>query len=45
MELKLQSLKLRNFKIHKDFTLQLDGRNADIYGDNQVGKTTLYDAF
>ncbi len=45
MELKLQSLKLKNFKLHRLFELELGGSNADIYGDNQVGKTTVYDAF
>ncbi len=43
--LKLLSLTLRNFKGIKNFTLDTQGGNADIYGDNATGKTTLADAF
>lgn len=44
-ELKLMSLRLTNFKGVKSFTLQTDGQNVSVWGDNATGKTTLYDAF
>jgi len=36
---------LRNFKGIKSFTLDTQGGNADLFGDNATGKTTLFDAF
>lgn len=44
-EIKLMKLTLKNFKGIKDFTLDLNGGNARIFGDNETGKTSLYDAF
>lgn len=44
-EIKILELSLRNFKGVKDFTLSPEGKNANIYGDNATGKTTLMDAF
>ncbi|MGG4032987.1 ATP-binding protein, partial [Paenibacillus cisolokensis] len=44
-KIELISLTLRNFKGIRDFRLDADGENVDIYGDNAVGKTTLFDAF
>nr|WP_231607536.1 AAA family ATPase [Fictibacillus sp. 18YEL24] len=38
-------LNLKNFKGVKQFTLDLQGENAKIYGDNATGKTTMFDAF
>ena len=43
--MKLLKLNLRNFKGIKQFTLDAQGVNADVFGDNATGKTTLYDAF
>lgn len=43
--IKLISLILRNFKGIRNFTLDINGNNAFIYGDNEVGKTTIFDAF
>jgi len=43
--MKLINLKLRNFKGIRDFTLDIAGRDTSIYGENAVGKTTLFDAF
>lgn len=43
--MKLLSLTLRNFKGIRDFTLDLQGRDVSIYGDNGTGKTTIFDAF
>ena len=35
---------LDNFKCHRHLTLQLDGNNVTLYGDNATGKTSVYDA-
>ena len=43
--MRLQKLTLKNFKGIKDFTLDAQGGDIDIYGDNATGKTTLFDAF
>ena len=43
--MKILSLKLTNFKGIRDFTLDAQGDNVSIYGDNATGKTTLFDAF
>ncbi len=45
MEIRLKSLHLENFKCHNSLTLDFDGKNASIYGDNATGKTSIYDAF
>lgn len=42
--IQLMRLTLENFKGQDRFVLEIGGRNADIYGDNAAGKTTLYDA-
>ncbi len=43
--MKLHSLKLQNFKGIRQFELDAQGQDIDIYGDNATGKTTLADAF
>lgn len=43
--MKLLTLKLQNFKGIKSFTLDAQGRDISIYGENATGKTTLFDAF
>lgn len=43
-DIRIKRLILRNFKCHEKLELEFEGRNADIYGDNAVGKTTVYDA-
>lgn len=45
MDIRLNWLKLKHFKGIRDFTLQANGKNIFIYGDNAVGKTTLFDSF
>lgn len=40
----LLRLTLSNFKGCKYFELDIDGKNANVYGDNGTFKTTLYDA-
>ncbi|MGW6724242.1 AAA family ATPase, partial [Streptomyces sp. NPDC054995] len=44
-EIKLLKLELRNFKGIKHFTLDTQGENVKVFGDNATGKTTLFDAF
>jgi chromosome segregation ATPase len=44
-ELKLLSLTLTNFKGVKDFTFSPGGKNVGVFGDNETGKTTLFDSF
>ena len=41
----IQTLRLRNFKGVKDFTLEPAGQNTSVFGRNETGKTTLADAF
>jgi DNA repair exonuclease SbcCD ATPase subunit len=41
----LHRLVLHNFKGIRDFTMDTDDGNVRVYGDNAVGKTTLFDAF
>lgn len=43
-EIKIMRLTLENFKCHRALTLEFNGRNASIYGDNASGKTSIYDA-
>ncbi len=45
MKMQLNSLVLDNFKCYGHLELRLEGRSADVFGDNNAGKTTLYDAF
>lgn len=44
-QMKLLKLTLHNFKGVRDFTLDTDGENASIYGENATGKTSIADAF
>ena len=44
-KIELVVLKLRDFKGIKSLDIQLEGGNAQIFGDNEVGKTTTFDAF
>lgn len=44
-KIELVVLKLRDFKGIKSLDIQLDGGNAQIFGDNEVGKTTTFDGF
>ena len=43
-EIRIKRLSLENFKCHKNLTLNFEGGNASIYGDNAAGKTSIYDA-
>lgn len=41
----LERLTLRNFKGIKELVLAANGGDADVYGDNATGKTTMFDGF
>ena len=43
-ELKLNRMEIKNFKGIERLTIELNGGNANILGDNATGKTTVYDA-
>ncbi len=45
MNIQLTQLHLVYFKGIKEFTLQVASQGVGVYGDNAVGKTTLFDAF
>ena len=43
--MRLLRLILRNFKGIREFTLDAQGENISVFGDNATGKTTIFDAF
>ena len=45
MNLKIKSITLENFKGVREKTINLDGKNAIISGQNGAGKTTVADAY
>lgn len=45
MEIKIFSLRLKNFKGIKELDINFNGKNTNIYGANATGKTTIFDAF
>jgi DNA repair exonuclease SbcCD ATPase subunit len=45
MQIKLNTIKLENFKGQKSFEFSPDGQNASIQAENGVGKTTIYDGW
>lgn len=42
-DIRIVRLRLENFKCHPSLDLDFRGRNASIFGDNAVGKTSIYD--
>ncbi|MBD8013856.1 AAA family ATPase [Planococcus wigleyi] len=44
-QVRINRLTLTNFKGVKSFSIEMNGSNALIYGDNATGKTTLFDSF
>lgn len=42
--IKLKTLTLKHFKGVRDFTLETEGKDIAVYGDNRTGKSTLADA-
>jgi len=45
MNIKLKTFTIENFKGIKKFSMDFEGKNVNVYGDNATGKTTLVDAF
>lgn len=45
MNIKLNTLLIRNFKGIQSLTIEFDGKDTTIRGDNATGKTTIKDAF
>lgn len=45
LEIKLKELKLKNFKGIKDLTINFNEKTTNIFGDNGVGKTTIFDSY
>nr|DAF59962.1 MAG TPA: chromosome partition protein [Siphoviridae sp. ctGz830] len=45
MNIKINSLRLQNFKGVKELEINFKDKLTNIYGDNAVGKTTVFDAF
>ena len=45
MNLKIKSITIENFKGVREKTINLDGKNAIISGQNGAGKTTVADAY
>ncbi len=43
-KVKILSMRLENFKCHTHLQLDFMGKSASLYGNNAVGKTTVYDA-
>lgn len=44
-KIQLLNLKLVNFKGIKEFELNANGKDLNVFGENGTGKTTLFDAF
>lgn len=44
MDIRLNSLKIQNFKGIKELSIKAEGRDLNIYGSNNTGKTTIIDA-
>ncbi|EMF46300.1 ATPase involved in DNA repair, phage associated [Planococcus halocryophilus Or1] len=44
-QIHINRLTLTNFKGVKNFSIEMNGSNAMVYGDNATGKTSLFDAF
>jgi hypothetical protein len=43
--MQLQKLTLVNFGKHRELVIDFDGKSAEIYGENESGKTTIADAY
>ena len=41
--IRIDRLRLENFKCHEALELNFDGQDRTIYGDNATGKTSIYD--
>ena len=45
MDIRIQGIKLLNFKGHRNTELVFDGQNRSLHGANATGKTSIFDAF
>ena len=45
MDIRINSMILQNFKGIKSLEINAGGKSLSIYGDNAIGKTTVFDAF
>ena len=45
MEIKLNKILMKNFKGIKELEINFKGKDTNIFADNAVGKTTVFDAF
>uniref|UniRef100_UPI002627146D ATP-binding protein n=1 Tax=uncultured Prevotella sp. TaxID=159272 RepID=UPI002627146D len=46
MTWKINNIEIRNFKFfHEPFTLNVDGKNLLLYGENGCGKSSIYWSF
>lgn len=45
MIIKINKIHIQNFKGISDLTIDFDGQNTNIFGDNATGKTTILDSF
>ena len=43
--MKILNLTLQNFKGIRNFSLDTQGKDVNIYGNNATGKTSLFDAY
>ena len=41
----LESIRIHNFKGISDLMIEPNCKSIDIFGDNDAGNTTIYDAF
>lgn len=45
MNLRIRKMTIENFKGIKSLEVEVNGKNAVVYGDNATGKTSIFDAF
>ena len=42
-EIRINRLRLENFKCHESLTIEFGGKDTSVFGDNATGKTSIYD--
>lgn len=43
--IRLKAMSIKHFKGFENYSITFDGNSTDVYGDNDAGKTSIYDAF
>lgn len=43
--MRIKALSIKNFKGIRDLTIEANGKNVNVFGQNAAGKTTIFDAF